>query len=92
MKDDFYRTKEWARARKLALTKAGYKCIRCSNAGNFVHHIIYLTEENYTDPIISLGLDNLEVLCQDCHNREHFIKPIGEGLAFDEEGNLIEIL
>lgn len=92
MREDFYHSKEWARVRKLALVKAGYKCNRCSNAGKIVHHKIYLTDENYLDPEISLGLDNLEVLCQDCHNREHFEKPIRENLKFNEQGDLIEIL
>lgn len=92
MRKDFYKTKEWNKARKLALVKAGYKCNRCSNAGKYVHHIEYLTDTNYQDVNISLSLDNLEVLCLDCHNREHFAQTLRQGLKFNEQGDIVEVL
>jgi len=37
-----------------------------------VHHKEYITAANVTDPKMLLAYDNLEALCQDCHNQEHF--------------------
>lgn len=45
-------------------------CERCGKRGTEVHHKIPLTDENLDDPNISLNLDNLELLCTECHNRE----------------------
>lgn len=57
-----------------------------------VHHIIYLTDDNYDDPNISLNEKYLEGLCIDCHNKEHFKTNSGvrDDLTFDEYGNLIK--
>lgn len=59
------------------LDQVNHLCERCLAKGlvvpaRIVHHKIYLTEENYRDPSVSLNLENLEALCQDCHNAEHF--------------------
>ena len=55
-----------------------------------VHHKIALTPENINDPNITLNWENLELLCQDCHNKEHSCTDVtAEGLAFDENGDLI---
>jgi len=35
-----------------------------------VHHKIPLTEENITDPKVSLNWENLELLCKACHDEE----------------------
>ena len=45
-----------------------------------------------TDPNIALNPDNLEALCLDCHNREHFGTggATAAGLVFDENGDLIQ--
>ena len=36
-----------------------------------VHHVIWLTPDNYENPEISLNFANLRAVCIDCHNREH---------------------
>lgn len=55
-----------------------------------VHHKIHLNESNINDPYIALNHDNLEYLCIDCHNKEHFGKQtVREGLSFDSKGNVI---
>ena len=36
-----------------------------------MHHIEELTPFNITNPEITLGFDNLELLCRECHLREH---------------------
>ena len=58
--------------------------------GKIVHHTCYLTQENINDPMVSLNFENLEYLCQDCHNEEHHAgASTREDCMFDEEGNLI---
>lgn len=89
----FYKTKRWLKVRAVYLSEHPY-CERCLAAGivkpaEHVHHRIHLTKDNYTDPAIAYGADNLEALCQDCHNREHFgNSDVSEGTYFDAEGNL----
>lgn len=90
---NFYTSKEWERCRADYLKKVGYYCERCKangiyNPAKIVHHKIYLNEGNYKDASVSLNFDNLEALCQDCHNKEH----IAEGqrrYKVDRDGNLI---
>ena len=46
----------------------------------------YLTEQNVNDPYIALSWDNLEALCQDCHNKEHHRSKRKKRYSFDENG------
>jgi 5-methylcytosine-specific restriction endonuclease McrA len=39
------------------------------------------------DPTISINQENLELLCKDCHNKEH--KRFTKEKEFDSDGNLI---
>ena len=55
-----------------------------------VHHKIYLTDENMTDDSIAYDWNNLELLCIECHNNEHYEQPTRSDVMFDEDGNLIE--
>ena len=48
----------------------------------------------HEDPDVTLNFDNLEYLCQDCHNLEHGSgehKPVKDGLFFDENGDLRQV-
>lgn len=66
-------------------------CERCGAPARIVHHREYITPENINDPDITLNWDNLEALCQDCHNKEHFVAgATAPGLMFDSSGNLIK--
>lgn len=66
-------------------------CERCGAPARIVHHREYITPENINDPDITLNWDNLEALCQDCHNKEHFLTgATAPGLMFDRSGNLIK--
>jgi 5-methylcytosine-specific restriction endonuclease McrA len=87
----FYHSKAWRDCRASYIIKVHGLCERCAAGGKIVHHKIYLNESNIDDPNVTLSHDNLELLCQDCHNREHMGgKPaVADGLAFDEFGNLI---
>jgi 5-methylcytosine-specific restriction protein A len=87
----FYKSKAWQQCRESYISKVFGLCERCGKSGYIVHHKILLTIENINDPNITLNHDNLEYLCQDCHNKEHYSnKPIREGLKFNEFGDLVE--
>ena len=87
----FYKSKEWRKVRELVIIRQGGICNRCNKPVEEIHHIIPLTDENYTDPSISLNLDNLEGLCHDCHNEEtNPIISIRDDIKFDSYGNLIQ--
>ena len=89
---NFYRSKAWRTTRQAYFNKKFGICERCGSPGDIVHHKIYLTPTNINDINISLNMDNLELLCQDCHNKEHFSKNSATqyGLAFNSDGELIE--
>jgi len=84
----FYKSKAWLVARNIKTNATKGKCERCGAVGEEVHHKIWLTVENVNDTIISLNQDNLELLCRDCHNKEHrrFKK---KEIIFDEDGNFV---
>ncbi|MBR2645265.1 MAG: HNH endonuclease, partial [Clostridia bacterium] len=72
----------------------GGMCEDCGQvAGVEVHHKIHLTPSNIHDPRISLGQDNMILLCFECHRRRHKKERIA-GIAgryeLDELGNVIE--
>ena len=50
--------------------------------------IHYLNGVNVHDPEVALNFDNLEALCRDCHNKEHFSE---SRTRFDSLGNIIEV-
>lgn len=59
-----------------------------------VHHIVELTPANVNDPNINTNLDNLVSLCDLCHKKVHGWVRRGstrQGLAFDEDGNLVSL-
>ena len=58
---------KWARVRRTALEKAGYRCSRCSKAGRLeVHHVQHLKDGGQP-----FDLNNLAVLCRNCHIHTH---------------------
>ena len=88
----FYKSKAWRQCRDAYFVLRHGLCERCGRPGKIVHHRIWLTPENINDPDVSLNWDHLELLCQDCHNKEHHSEsPVGYGLRFDEKGNLVEV-
>lgn len=81
----FYASKEWRRCRKDYFAYRHGVCERCGEAGKIVHHKKYITPRNIDDPNITLCWDNLELVCDSCHELEH--KNI-QDFYFDEEGNI----
>jgi 5-methylcytosine-specific restriction enzyme A len=88
----FYKGKAWRQCRDAFFISRHGLCERCSGPGKIVHHKIYLTPDNINDPSISLNFDNLELLCQDCHNKEHHgRKATRDDVMFDSDGDLIQV-
>ncbi|PTL37643.1 HNH endonuclease [Alkalicoccus saliphilus] len=87
----FYTSKEWIRCRIGFMRSKHYICERCGDVASICHHKKYITPENIHDPQVTLNWDQLEALCQNCHNIEHHkSKNCVEGLTFDSDGNLIK--
>ena len=90
---DFYKSSSWQQCREAFGVSRFWICERCGRPGDIVHHKVPLTIDNITDPSVALGWDNLELLCQDCHNREHAGGGwTRQGLAFDENGDLVPVI
>lgn len=89
MKDyarSFYKGKKWQKVSRLYMTQRNYICERCGGVAVICHHKKYITPANIYDPSITLNLDNLEALCQECHNKEHsrkYSRPI-----FNDSGEM----
>jgi len=72
----FYSSKQWQDCRNEYAKLKQHLCEDCLRRGIYkpgviVHHIEELTPFNITNPEIALGFDNLELLCRECHLREH---------------------
>ena len=92
-RQEVYKTAKWQEVRHIIITRQRGICNRCSNAIDIVHHKTYLNDNNYNDYSIAYGLNNLEGLCIDCHNKEHFEKESKskrKELEFDDKGNLVK--
>lgn len=92
----FYQSVAWKKCRASYLNKVYGLCERCNSLGKItpakiVHHKVYLNEKNISDVTVTLNHDNLEALCQDCHNFEHMsTDATREDVMFDELGNLVK--
>lgn len=87
----FYKSKAWRLCRTSFIASKHGLCERCSGVGKIVHHKVLLTAENINNPYVSLNHSKLELLCQECHNKEHMqkYKAVNEGFKFDENGYLV---
>ena len=79
---DFYNSAEWKALRNYKFAEAYGLCEKCrekgiARVGREVHHKIPISE----DWSKRLEIDNLILLCSDCHNAEHLrISPLQEFL------------
>ena len=85
----FYRSKKWKNTSRAYMAAHNYICERCGGPASICHHKRYLNPGNIRDVSISLNPDNLECLCQDCHNKEHFEKY--NRAVFDDAGNMLGV-
>ncbi len=96
----FYTSAAWRKTRDAFYTFRRGQCERCMREflqgkrrmedvqpGLIVHHKIELTPDNIHDPAIALSFKNLELLCQDHHNREHKAK--GRRVTYGKDGRVI---
>lgn len=88
----FYASARWKRTERAFMQAHNYVCNRCGKPAKIVHHRTWLTPDNINDPAITLGWDNLECLCQSCHNAEHQQNggDTAPGLTFDSTGHLVK--
>lgn len=90
LNNGFYQSAEWNRCRKAYIASVGGLCEMCRQrglltAGRVVHHKTHLTLQNYTDPEIAYGFQNLMLLCQACHEEIHKGK---SRYRFSEDGHV----
>lgn len=96
----FYTSKAWRMTRDAYYALKCGTCERCAREvqdgvrriedmrpGIIVHHKKELTPENINDPVVALSFDNLELVCDEHHNRQHKAKR--KRYTFDAEGNMI---
>ena len=57
------------------------------NPGEVVHHIIFITPGNVTDPAITLSFDNLRLLCRKHHEEIH--NRLKKRYCIDGQGNVV---
>jgi 5-methylcytosine-specific restriction protein A len=69
--DAFYHSPQWRRFQSFIVRSRHGICDICGRKGTLVHHIVPLTEENVSDPSVSLNPDNVQLLCIPCHNALH---------------------
>lgn len=72
----FYNSDKWQKFRLALIAERGLKCQRCgkivANPKDLIgHHKTELTPENVHDYNISLNPELIELICFDCHNKEH---------------------
>ena len=65
--DRMYASGGWARARRAALDRDGWRCVECGHPGALeVHHVVPLDQGG-----APLDLANLQTLCRGCHIGAH---------------------
>ena len=89
----FYKSKAWQQCRDGYIKSVGGLCERCLKRGlivpgYIVHHRQYITPENIQDTSITLNWDNLEYLCFDCHNQEHFKQHVERRYKIAADGSV----
>jgi hypothetical protein len=92
----FYKSKAWKQCRESYIAKVYGMCERCQTKGKIkpgyiVHHKTYITPQNINDPNITLNHSNLEYVCLDCHNDEHFNTAVTrDDVMFNEFGDVVK--
>lgn len=88
----FYASAKWKHTQEAVMKAYNYTCQRCGRPAKIVHHRVWLNEQNINSPEITLGWDNLEPLCIECHTCEHLQNggDTAQGLTFDATGHLIK--
>ena len=91
----FYHSKSWLKVRRLCLIRDYNLCQICGDVASIVHHIIELSPTNINNTDITINMDNLMCVCHTCHQDIHDMcesKSINDGLRFDENGDIIQLI
>jgi predicted kinase len=67
----FYNSKVWKDNRQAYFKHKYGICELCDNPGEEVHHKTFLRPNNMHDVNVTMGWDNLILLCKACHNVQH---------------------
>jgi len=72
----FYASRQWVNFRLQLILERGNVCAHCNkiipkSRDLIGHHTVELTPENVNDYSVSLNPDLVEIICFDCHNKEH---------------------
>lgn len=86
----FYKSKAWQQCRTAFIRSKFGLCEICKQPGYIVHHKTKLTPENISDPEVTLGWNNLQYLCVECHNVAHGdAQATRHDVMFNESGDLV---
>ena len=93
--EGFYKSQRWRDCRAAYAASKGHLCERCLakgiiSTGEIVHHKKYITPDNIGDPMITLNWDNLELVCRECHAKEH--QGVKKRYTVDEVGRVSPLL
>ena len=70
----FYRSREWETMRDMVRQESKMRCRMCGKlirGKSIVDHIKAITPQNKNDLKVTLSIDNLQLLCLECHNAKH---------------------
>lgn len=89
--ESFYKSTAWKNCRQAYASSRRGLCERCLQRGIYtpgviVHHKVHITPNNITDPDIVLNWQNLELLCRECHAKEH--GAVHKRFTIDERGRV----
>ena len=89
----FYNSKAWNDFRQQYIINHFCICEVCGKPNsNTVHHIRYLTPDNYTDPSISLSESNVINVCRSCHDLIHErYQSQRREITYDSNGNVVSV-
>ncbi|WP_122639849.1 MULTISPECIES: HNH endonuclease [unclassified Romboutsia] len=88
----FYKSKAWKQCREYIFNKYHGLCNKCGEPGEEVHHVTWLSPKNIDNPEITLGEDNLVLLCRNCHVAIHRkVNATKDEYTFNENGELVPI-
>ena len=92
---EFYHSQAWQKISKLYLQSKFYICERCGGIAKICHHRNYISDDDVKKQYQSklYGFENLEALCMECHNKEHFKRASDDSreVIFSSAGDVVGV-